>query len=160
MGSENNVLPVHETIRTDRGPVTLRRKWQGVDSYCGSAAALVALGVVQATELPGSPGLGKVMATFGPNGGRIPKGAAGGKKGLPGQRQVRRTSRDRFTVEIQVGDEEAARRREAHWLEEEEARSRKAIDETLVALLAARPSHARPAARGAHLRLVWSSESR
>lgn len=93
----------------------VRRIWG--DEYTGTAEQLVAAGIVRDDELPGRPGNGITMMTFGADGARIKKGNSSSASGMAGYRQIRKCSRRLFTVCRSVGSEEADRRREAYFEE-------------------------------------------
>ena len=90
-----------------------RRVWYGrCDEIVGTAAELVAAGLVRLEELPGQPGRNKTMCTYRGE-VQLPKGsqvARGQTSALCGYRQISRRGKDRYRVLLDVGDAEAARR--------------------------------------------------
>jgi hypothetical protein len=133
--------------------VAVQHCWWGVDVYRGSIDALLGLGMVRAHEIPGALGAGSTMCSYGPDGKRIPRGAAGGKRCPPGHRQIRRVGKDRLRVEVTVGGEEQARRREA----EVQRLEREDFLDALRRSTEARARAEEAGVRRAHLRLVWSA---
>ena len=108
------------------------------DVVVGTAAELVASGIVSMEELPGQPGRNKTMCTYHgtvqlPRGSQVAKGRT---SALCGYRQISRRGKDRYRVLLDVGDAEAARR--------EAARSTKANSNAAAAavvLAAGAPEH-------------------
>lgn len=89
------------------------------DLVTGSAAELVAAGIVTMDMLPGHPGMGKTMATF-MNGQRIRKGcqAATGSKKNETYRSIVCIGKDRYRVQMALSRADADRR----WAKNEAAR--------------------------------------
>lgn len=87
------------------------------DEYTGTAEELIAAGLVCEHELPGQPGNGVMMMTFNADGERVSKGNSKGCGDAAGYRQIRKRSRQRFSICRSVGREESERRREADFSE-------------------------------------------
>ena len=82
------------------------------DEVFGTAAELIAAGIVCMDELPGQPGRNKTMCTYHgdvqlPQGSQVAKGQT---SALAGYRQISRRGKDRYRVLLDVGDAEAAGR--------------------------------------------------
>lgn len=88
--------------------VMMFRSIYGQDEFRGSSAALVACGLVTLGELPGQPGRNNTFRSVAPDGSACIRGSS--RWSLPGSKQLKRIGTDRFTVEVRVGEEEAARR--------------------------------------------------
>ncbi|GDY34418.1 hypothetical protein [Acidovorax sp. NB1] len=104
------------------------------DVVVGTAAELVASGIVSMEELPGQPGRNKTMCTYHgtvqlPRGSQVAKGRT---SALCGYRQISRRGKDRYHVLLDVGDAEAARRAAQRRAEEDQI-----LDEAAAAVIAA-----------------------
>lgn len=85
----------------------LRARSVSWDEYAGSAEQLCACGLVQPGQFPGQPGRGKVRATyFLADGQPVPRGCGSYELTYT----VQRLSASRFSVSVEVSDEEAQRR--------------------------------------------------
>ncbi len=93
------------------------------DTYTGTADALIAAGLIHAEQLPGGPGVNKMMRTFRPEGGEIRKGES--SRYVPGARRIVKRGR-RYAVEVTVDFPERERRM-AEWDARREA-EREQID--------------------------------
>lgn len=89
--------------------VTLKRCLYGADEYRGSAAALVACGLVPLDKLPGQPGRNKVSCLYDPSGALCRQGSF--IWCAPGAMSIQKTGADRFEVGIRVPQEESDRRK-------------------------------------------------
>ncbi|WP_326537022.1 hypothetical protein [Pseudorhodoferax sp.] len=140
------------------GVQLLKRVWG--DEYVGSAADLVAAGLVQAEQLPGQPGMRKVRVTILPD-GTVPTGppTANLSKAArqQGGKQVSRRG-TKYEVSIFVSDEERERRRaivrsaEHAWELQVRSLPRPTRLDALI-----RPAVTAPIPLQRHLRLVWSA---
>lgn len=81
------------------------------DTYTGTADALIEAGLVRADQLPGLPGVNKTMRTFAPDGREARKGQ--NFRRFPGARRIVKRGQ-RFAVQVTVGPDEQARRRERY----------------------------------------------
>lgn len=93
------------------------------DLVTGSAAELVAAGIITMDMLPGQPGMGKTMATF-MNGQRIGKGcqAATGNKKNETYRSIVCIGKDRYRVQVALPQADTDRRRAKEDAAREQAR--------------------------------------
>ena len=82
------------------------------DMVTGTAAELVAAGIVTADMLPGQPGRGKVMCTY-MNGLQQGQGSQTGRSDVANEsyRQIMRRGKDRYQVRMGISPAELARRR-------------------------------------------------
>lgn len=120
-------------VAMDYGVTVYRDMWTH-DEYVGSGQALAALGLVRPGELPGAPGMGRVMVSIDPSGARISQGCSGCRR--PGSRIIFRRGCDRFAVEDWVSAEVSAARRDddKRFTDEQDAldfaaaRARQALD--------------------------------
>lgn len=136
-----------------------KREHYRFDEYLGSAEALAAAGLVRIEQLPGQPGMRRMRVTIFPD-GTIPSGAPTANYSearLPGARCIERVGVQKYSVKINVPEEEQTRRLAdekaaiAAWEREVRALPRPPrLGDTTPPLLANQP------VRG-HLRLVWSA---
>lgn len=146
-----DLLPVLSGIR--------KREHYRFDEYVGTAEVLAAAGLVCVEQLPGQPGMRRMRVTISPD-GTIPSGAPTANHSearLPGARRIERVGTRKYSVKINVPEEEQARRLAdwnasiAAWEREVRALPRPPrLGDTTPPLLANQP------VRG-HLRLVWSA---
>lgn len=95
-------MAAHEPARP-----LLRARYVNWDEYAGTAEQLCACGLVQPGQFPGQPGRGKVRATyFLADGQPVPRGCGSYELTYT----VQRLSASRFSVSVEVSDEEAQRR--------------------------------------------------
>lgn len=92
-----------------------RHVW--TDEYIGTADQLVEAGLLKVGQFPGEPGRGKTMVSYTADGEPAARGAAKNA----GYRQVRRVSRNQFSVDVWIDEKEGRRR-----LAEEQERMGKA----------------------------------
>lgn len=98
---------------TQYAPGVRMRDYSWFEEYTGTGEALAAAGIVQAENLPGQPGMGKVQVTLFPDGTRQTS-RNGHRKQQPGHLTINRVSRSKFTVQVRLSDEEGELRREAN----------------------------------------------
>lgn len=137
--------------------VKIDNSYPWYDVVTGSAAELVAAGIVTADMLPGQPGMGKVMCTF-VGGQRVRQGSYV-RGNDPSYRQISRTRKDFYKVLVGIADAEIDRR-----LAQEEANEKQATTAAAACLIdAGAPAHwvgrvgihfAARVMRGQHMRLV------
>lgn len=98
------------------------------DEYTGTAAQLIAAGLVREDELPGRPGNGRYMMSFTAEGQRITRGGARNVNKASGYRQIKAAPSGCFIVLRAVGEQEAwarlKRKREAEAAAEREQEER------------------------------------
>ena len=95
--------------------------------FRGTAAALVAAGLIGAHQIPGQPGTGKGMASYLPNGTRVKQGSSAAQR-APGSKRIYRTG-NKFVIEQRFDDEEVSRREACYsavWRKENEAKDTEA----------------------------------
>lgn len=140
-------------------PGIRKREHYRFDEYVGSAEALAAAGFVREEQLPGQPGMRRMRVTIFPD-GTIPSGAPTANHNearLPGARRIERIGTRKYSVQINVSEEERCRRLTdwqaaiAAWEHEVRALPRPPrLGKATPPALVTQP------ARG-HLRLVWSA---
>jgi len=111
---------------TDFAPGVSKEETLWGDIFTGTAESLSSAGLVQRDQLPGQPGMRKVIVTILAD-GSLPKGAptANCREGRePGSIRISRKSKARYEVCIHVSDEEEQRRREEHSRAEREWENR------------------------------------
>lgn len=85
----------------------LKNRYRHSDIFVGTAEQLCACGLVRPDQFPGQPGRGKVRATYFVSDGQpVPHGCSLFEQTYA----VQRVSAERFSVDVQVADEEAQRR--------------------------------------------------
>lgn len=145
-------------------PGVKRRQYYYFDEYLGSAADLVAAGLVRSGHFPGMPGMRKVCVTVYAD-GSLPNGLLNAnmpRSREPGACAIYRAGASAFRVRCRVSAEEEERRREEEkprWRAEEAARE----DWRRQVRALPRPPRLVPLApvrrvdtpQRAHLRLVW-----
>jgi hypothetical protein len=120
-------------------PGVLKQENIWTDDYVGTADALAAAGLIRLDQLPGRPGMRKVVVTILPD-GSLPQGAANAKcpqATEPGARQIRRASTTSYRVSVYVEADEKSRRYDAY------ARSRYDWEEQMRRVPRPAPLHAR-----------------
>jgi hypothetical protein len=93
-------------------PGVLRQENTWTDDYVGTADALAAAGLILLEQLPGQPGMRKVIVTILPD-GSLPKGRSSAKfheDKEPGTKQITRASKTTFRVAVFVEADEKLRR--------------------------------------------------
>jgi hypothetical protein len=136
--------PVWE--RFSRGVRRQANVW--TDDYVGSADALVCAGLILSTQLPGQPGMRKVIVTVLPD-GSVPTGARTCPAAKDsGAKSIRRVAKTNYLVSMRVDEAERGRRYAAY------ARSRREWEAQMRLLPRPAPLHARllvlaPTANGA-----------
>lgn len=136
-----------------------KREHHRFDEFVGSAEALIAAGLVREEQLPGQPGMRKGRVTIFPD-GTIPSGAPTANHNearLPGARCIERVGAQKYSVRINVPEEERERRLAvwdasvAAWECEVRALPRPPrLGNVMSPVLASQPVRR-------HLRLVWSA---
>jgi hypothetical protein len=130
------------------------------DEYVGTAEALAATGLVSTEQLPGKPGMRKVVVTI-YQGGTIPTGPTNlsiSSRRDPGCKWIKRASKTTYRVCVAIGKEEQAKRKERDEIEDREYDLRmKALPRPapLVRQLSEQSEHAVQECR-ANMCLVWS----
>lgn len=113
------------------GVLSQENTWS--DDYLGTADALVAAGLIRLDQLPGQPGMRKVIVTLLPDGSP----ARASEAHEAGAKQISRASQGRYRVAVFVDDHERSRRYDAY------ARSRREWEERMGQTPRPAPLHAR-----------------
>lgn len=92
------------------------------DTYTGTAEALIAAGLLRADQFPGGPGVNKVTRSFLPDGSEIRKGQ--NFRLEPGVLRITKRGR-RFTLEVNVSEEEWQHRKAEYDAQREVERERR-----------------------------------
>lgn len=125
------------------------------DVYRGTSQALIAAFLIDASQLPGQVGTGKVRTTFTRNGDRIKSGST--SQNREGNKTIKAVGKF-FEVAVQVSDEEhEIRHRDLmeKWRAKDSERAQK-VAEYLKKITS--PSNAVKSRATGHLKLVWSAQ--
>ena len=126
------------------------------DEYCGTAEALVALGLVQIDQLPGQPGMRKVRVRILPDGSVLggPPTANCAETRKLGAKEIERAGAGLFRVGVHVSAEEEQQRYARYMAARHEWEQRL---QSLPRPAPLNEGRAGILARRTHLRLVWST---
>jgi len=126
-----------------------RRSWSRADEFTGSKADLIGAGLVRDGQFPGDPGRGSTMVTYDAQHRPVGRGNNRNAAGY----QIRRASRQQFSVAIYVEPEERARRQQTldqehqvKWEREKAARETQKASEHLAAMSCTAKQHAKKCA--------------
>lgn len=109
----NISLPGRERPKEEWKPFyfgVLKKEHTWYDEYSGTREALAAAGLVEMNQLPGQPGMQKVQVTICPDGAV----ATSSKVRREGSKKITKNAKNRYSVKIQISDEEQERRLSAY----------------------------------------------
>jgi hypothetical protein len=88
-----------------------RREQIWGDEFIGVAEALCSAGLLEMSQLPGQPGMGKFRVRIYPDGTCVPHKSLDKKARYQGAKQIERAPKSRYMVTVRISDEEEEKRR-------------------------------------------------